>query len=153
MLEKRYEEELLALRRHFHMYPELALKEYETSGYIRDYMEKLGYEIREVEPTGLIAELPVLKKKERTVVLRAEMDALPIQEKTGLPYASRRDGCMHACGHDGILAVVLILAKLAAKAGEEFPVRLRILFEPAEEIGEGAKRMLAAGALENADAF
>ena len=153
MLEKKHEEELLALRRHFHMYPELALKEFETSAYIRAYMEGLGYELRAVEPTGLIAELPALKDKEKTIVLRAEMDALPIQEKTGLSYASRNDGCMHACGHDAILAVVLMVAKLAAEAGEKFPVCLRILFEPAEEIGEGAGRMLNSGALENADGF
>lgn len=153
MLDKKHEEELLALRRHFHMYPELALKEFETSAYIRAYMEGLGYELRAVEPTGLIAELPALKDKEKTIVLRAEMDALPIQEKTGLSYASRNDGCMHACGHDAILAVVLMVAKLAAEAGERFPVCLRILFEPAEEIGEGAGRMLNSGALENADGF
>ena len=153
MLDKKHEEELLALRRHFHMYPELALKEFETSAYIRAYMERLGYELRAVEPTGLIAELPALKDKEKTIVLRAEMDALPIQEKTGLSYASRNDGCMHACGHDAILAVVLMVAKLAAEAGEKFPVCLRILFEPAEEIGEGAGRMLNSGALENADGF
>lgn len=153
MLDKKHEEELLALRRHFHMYPELALKEFETSAYIRAYMEGLGYELRAVEPTGLIAELPALKDKEKTIVLRAEMDALPIQEKTGLSYASRNDGCMHACGHDAILAVVLMVAKLAAEAGEKFPVCLRILFEPAEEIGEGAGRMLNSGALENADGF
>ena len=153
MLDKKHEEELLALRRHFHMYPELALKEFETSAYIRAYMEGLGYELRAVEPTGLIAELPALKNKKKTIVLRAEMDALPIQEKTGLSYASRNDGCMHACGHDAILAVVLMVAKLAAEAGEKFPVCLRILFEPAEEIGEGAGRMLNSGALENADGF
>lgn len=153
MLDKKHEEELLALRRHFHMYPELALKEFETSAYIRAYMEGLGYELRAVEPTGLIAEIPALKDKEKTIVLRAEMDALPIQEKTGLSYASRNDGCMHACGHDAILAVVLMVAKLAAEAGEKFPVCLRILFEPAEEIGEGAGRMLNSGALENADGF
>lgn len=153
MLDKKHEEELLALRRHFHMYPELALKEFETSAYIRAYMEGLGYELRAVKPTGLIAELPALKNKEKTIVLRAEMDALPIQEKTGLSYASRNDGCMHACGHDAILAVVLMVAKLAAEAGEKFPVCLRILFEPAEEIGEGAGRMLNSGALENADGF
>lgn len=153
MLDKKHKEELLALRRRFHMYPELALKEFETSAYIRAYMEGLGYELRAVEPTGLIAELPALKDKEKTIVLRAEMDALPIQEKTGLSYASQNDGCMHACGHDAILAVVLMVAKLAAEAGERFPVCLRILFEPAEEIGEGAGRMLNSGALENADGF
>ena len=85
------------------------------------------------------------KKK---VVLRAELDALPIQEQTGLPYASENAGVMHACGHDGIVASALVLARILVEEGEAFPVRMRFLFEPAEEIGEGAKRMLAAGALD-----
>ena len=123
-----------------------------------EYLEKLGYEIVPIEPTGLIAELSSLRNREKLVVLRAEMDALPIQEQTNLPYASVNQGCMHACGHDMILAAALILAKIVAeeqRMQENFPVRLRFLFEPAEEIGEGAKRMLQAGALENpkADAF
>ena len=150
-----YTEELISLRHHFHQHPELALQEVETSAYIRSYLETLGYAITPVEPTGLIAELPCLKDREKLIVLRAEMDALPIQEQTGLPYASVNPGCMHACGHDFILASALILAKIVAEEQEKFPVRLRFLFEPAEEIGEGAKRMLQAGALEEpkADAF
>ena len=96
---------------YFHQHPELALQEVETSAYIRKYLEKLGYEIIPIEPTGLIAELPSLKNREKLVVLRAEMDALPIQEQTNLPYASVNQGCMHACGHDMILAAALILAK------------------------------------------
>lgn len=150
-----YTEELMELRRHLHQHPELALQEVETSAYIRRYLEDLGYEITPVEPTGLIAELPCLKKREKLVVLRAEMDALPIQEQTGLSYASVNEGCMHACGHDFILASAMILAKIVAEEQEKFPVRLRFLFEPAEEIGEGAKRMLEAGALANpkADVF
>ena len=155
---EKYTEELITLRHYFHQHPELALQEVETSAYIRKYLEKLGYEIVPIEPTGLIAELPSLRNREKLVVLRAEMDALPIQEQTNLPYASVNQGCMHACGHDMILAAALILAKIVAeeqRMQESFPVRLRFLFEPAEEIGEGAKRMLQAGALENpkADAF
>ena len=150
-----YTEELINLRHHFHQHPELALHEVETSAYIRRYLEKLGYVIKPVEPTGLIAELPSLIDREKLIVLRAEMDALPIKEQTELSYASVNQGCMHACGHDCILASALILAKIVAEEQENFPVRLRFLFEPAEEIGEGAKRMLQAGALENpkADAF
>ena len=155
---EKYTEELITLRHYFHQHPELALQEVETSAYIRKYLEKLGYEIVPIEPTGLIAELSSLRNREKLVVLRAEMDALPIQEQTNLPYASVNQGCMHACGHDMILAAALILAKIVAeeqRMQENFPVRLRFLFEPAEEIGEGAKRMLQAGALENpkADAF
>ena len=89
---EKYTEELITLRHYFHQHPELALQEVETSAYIRKYLEKLGYEIVPIEPTGLIAELPSLRNREKLVVLRAEMDALPIQEQTNLPYASVNQG-------------------------------------------------------------
>lgn len=151
----RYEEELRKLYRHFHRYPELALKEVNTSSYIREYLTELGYEVTSAAPTGVIAEHPSMKHKKKLVVVRSEMDALPMQEETGLTYASCNPGCMHACGHDGIMATALVLAKILAEEGADFPVRVRFLFEPAEEIGEGAGRMLDAGALEHprADAF
>lgn len=142
-----YEEEVIRLRRHFHQYPELALQEFQTSAFIQKYLEELGYQVRHVPPTGLIAEHPCMKNREKMVVLRAEMDALPVQELTGLDYASRNEGCMHACGHDGILAVALILAKILS-GQKDFPVAVRFLFEPAEEIGEGTVRMLDGGALD-----
>lgn len=142
-----YEEEVIRLRRHFHQYPELALQEFQTSAFIQKYLEELGYQVRHVPPTGLIAEHPCMKNREKMVVLRAEMDALPVQECTGLVYASRNKGCMHACGHDGILAVALTLAKILS-GQKDFPVAIRFLFEPAEEIGEGTVRMLDGGALD-----
>ena len=142
-----YEEEVIRLRRHFHQYPELALQEFQTSAFIQKYLEELGYQVRHVPPTGLIAEHPCMKNREKMVVLRAEMDALPVQELTGLDYASRNEGCMHACGHDGILAVALTLAKILSRE-KDFPVAVRFLFEPAEEIGEGTVRMLEGGALD-----
>lgn len=142
-----YEEEVIRLRRHFHQYPELALQEFQTSAFIQKYLEELGYQVRHVSPTGLIAEHPCMKNREKMVVLRAEMDALPVQECTGLAYASRNKGCMHACGHDGILAVALTLAKILS-GQKDFPVAVRFLFEPAEEIGEGTVRMLDGGALD-----
>lgn len=145
--------ELHKLFRHFHQYPELALMEYKTSVFIKEYLEKLGYEVRTVEPTGLIAELPALKDRTKLIVLRAEMDGLPIQENTGLSYASRHEGCMHACGHDAILASALTVARIAAEVPEEFPTAVRFVFEPGEETGEGAGRMIEAGALDGADAF
>lgn len=143
-----YKEELRKHREHFHKYPELALKEIKTSEYIRKHLEEWGYQIQSVPPTGLIAEHPVLRKNEKILVLRAEMDALPIQEQTGLPFASVHEGCMHACGHDGILATALTLAKLLSEEADTFPINVRFLFEPAEEIGEGAQRMLDAGAMD-----
>lgn len=148
-----YAEELLRLRRYFHQYPELALQEKETSSFIQSYMEKLGYALAPVPPTGWIAEFPELQNREKCIVVRAEMDALPIEERTGLSYSSANAGCMHACGHDAILASALILAKIIAEEKDSFPVSVRFLFEPAEEIGEGAARMIEAGALDGADAF
>ena len=112
---EKYTEELITLRHYFHQHPELALQEVETSAYIRKYLEKLGYEIVPIEPTGLIAELPSLRNREKLVVLRAEMDALPIQEQTNLPYASVNQGCMHACGHDGHTAIGLGIARECRK--------------------------------------
>ena len=148
-----YTDELLRLRRHFHQHPELALREKETSSFIQSYMEKLGYALTPVSPTGWIAEFPELQNRETCIVVRAEMDALPIEERTGLSYSSVNAGCMHACGHDAILASALILAKIIAEEKDSFPVSVRFLFEPAEEIGEGAARMIEAGALDGADAF
>lgn len=149
---EKYKEELIRLRRHFHRHPELGLQEFETSAFIQEYLGKLGYRFRIVEPTGIIAEHPCQDEAafagKKKVVLRAEMDALPIQEQTGLSCASENAGVMHACGHDGIVASALVLARILAEEGEVFPVRMRFLFEPAEEIGEGAKRMLVAGALD-----
>lgn len=148
-----YTDELLRLRRHFHQHPELALREKETSSFIQSYMEKLGYALTPVSPTGWIAEFPELQNREKCIVVRAEMDALPIEERTGLSYSSVNAGCMHACGHDAILASALILAKIIAEEKDSFTVSVRFLFEPAEEIGEGAARMIEAGALDGADAF
>lgn len=148
-----YTDELLRLRRHFHQHPELAFQEKETSSFIQSYMEKLGYALTPVSPTGWIAEFPELQNREKCMVVRAEMDALPIEERTGLSYSSVNAGCMHACGHDAILGSALILAKIIAEEKDSFPVSVRFLFEPAEEIGEGAARMIEAGALDGADAF
>lgn len=146
-----YQEELLHLRRTFHQYPELALKEEKTSAFIRDYMEKLGYVLTPVPPTGWMAELPSLQEKKKQILFRAEMDALPISEQTELPYASVHPGVMHACGHDAILSTALIVAKILARKKETFPAGVRFLFEPAEEIGEGAKRMLKSGAIKEGE--
>ena len=120
------------MRRHFHRHPELGLQEFETSAFIQEYLGKLGYRFRIVEPTGIIAEHPCQDEAafagKKKVVLRAELDALPIQEQTGLPYASENAGVMHACGHDGIVASALVLARILAEEGEVFPVRMRFFF-------------------------
>lgn len=109
-----YREELLRLRRHCHQFPELALKEEKTSAFIREYLENLGYTLTLVPPTGWIAELPALKEKTRTVVLRAEMDALPMQEQT---FLSGDNAYRYFQKTRGLFVVFL-----AAVPGQEYPL-------------------------------
>ena len=96
---KDLEKEVIALRREFHMYPELGFQEHETAQRIEQYLQALGLSVRRVAGTG-IESVIWGGRPGKTVLLRADMDALPIREETGLPYASRNDGVMHACSHD-----------------------------------------------------
>ena len=139
-----YEEEVIRLRRHFHQYPELALQEFQTSAFIQKYLEELGYQVRHVPPTGLIAEHPCMKNREKMVVLRAEMDALPVQELTGLDYASRNEGCMHACGHDMHTACLLGAMIMLNRHKEEIEGTIFGLFQPGEEVCPGGASLVLA---------
>lgn len=145
----RLHEKTLTYRRHFHRYPEVSLEEFETSAYIETILKQAGYQPVRVTETGLSA---LLWKGEDypTVAIRAEMDALPVTEATGLPFSSVRPGVMHACGHDGILAVALALAELVAEPEhrEQLKYNIKFIFQPAEEAGNGTKLMMDAGVLE-----
>lgn len=141
-------QELLRVRRWLHRHPELSMQEYETSRFISNYLSEAGIANRILGKTGVIADL-VADEALPTLAVRAEIDALPIQEETGVNFASECPGRMHACGHDAIAAVVLCLARRLAERRTELRCNLRFLFEPAEEIGEGARYMIANGALEN----
>lgn len=149
-----YQDQIVKLQRYLHQYPETAFKEVQTTAFIADYMEKLGYQVDRLKPSGCIARL-FQDENYKTVILRAEMDAVPMQELADIPYKSKNDGAMHACGHDGILAVALVLAQLIAADKENCPVNVKFLFEPAEEIGQGSQFMLKNGALNerNVDKF
>ncbi len=135
---------LRALRRHLHANPELLWKEQGTQHVLREQLVGLGLEPRTVAGTGLVVDirpdLPV------SLAIRADMDALPMQEQTGLPYASSNPGCMHACGHDGHMTILVGVARALVRAS--LPINLRLLFQPAEEGGLGAARMIREGALE-----
>lgn len=138
--------EFVALRRDLHRHPELAFREHRTSDIVAQRLATYGYEVtRQVGETGVVG---VLRKRNGTkrLALRADMDALPIAEQTGLDHASRNPGVMHACGHDGHTAVLLAAAK--ALAGCDFAGTLTLVFQPAEEIGAGARRLLAEGLFE-----
>lgn len=141
-------QELIRLRRWFHQYPELSMQEYETSRFISSYLSQAGIRHRIVGETGVIADLMV-DETLPTVAIRAEIDALPVQEQTELAYASAYPCRMHACGHDAITAVALYLARTLAGRRSELRCNVRFLFEPAEETGTGARYMIANGALDN----
>ena len=140
-------EEIVAIRRDLHQHPELAFQEKRTSGLIADLLVSWGYEVsRGIAGTGIVATLQ-RGSGNRAIGLRADMDALPIEEATGLAYASRHKGVMHACGHDGHTAILLAAARFLAGEGR-FDGTLRLIFQPAEEIGAGARSMLSEGLLE-----
>ncbi|HEX6207355.1 MAG TPA: amidohydrolase [Actinomycetota bacterium] len=139
---------LLATWRDLHQHPELAFQEARTAGIVAERLRAIGLEdVREgVAETGVTATLRG-GGPGPTLLLRAEMDALPISEDTGLPYASRNDGVMHACGHDAHTAILLAVAEALARDRGELPGTVRFAFQPAEEIGAGAARMVEAGVM------
>lgn len=145
---KAYEKELLRLRHWLHQHPELSMEEHLTTQFIYDYLNALEIPCYKTGDTGVVATL-MLNPAYKTIAIRSEIDGLPIQEATGLPFSSLYPGKMHACGHDAITAVTLCLAKVLAEHKEVLACNVRFLFEPGEETGQGTKHMLAHGALEN----
>lgn len=141
------EAEMIALRRHLHAHPELSFEEFATSDLVAARLQEWGYEVhRGLGGTGVVGRLR-LGSGNKVIGLRADMDALPIVEQTGLPYASRNEGVMHACGHDGHTAILLAAAKHLARS-REFDGTLVLIFQPAEEGDGGARRMLEDGLFE-----
>lgn len=139
--------ELVAIRHDLHAHPELGLEEVRTSDVVARYLEALGYRVkRGLAKTGLVATLTNGTSR-RSIGIRADMDALPIQEETGLPYASTTPGLMHACGHDGHTAMLLGAAKAIA-GRRNFDGTVHLIFQPAEENFGGAKIMMDEGLFE-----
>lgn len=144
--------ELVQIRRHLHKTPELAFEEIETQKYIMNFLASCGIESKKVAGTGVLAEIQGEKgDSDKIIALRADMDALPIQDKKTTDYASSVDGKMHACGHDGHVAMLLIAGKIINQNKANFSGTVRLIFQPAEEKGPGAKKMIAEGAIESVD--
>ena len=142
-------DEMVALRRDFHQYPELGFQETRTSGIVAQQLADLGFEVqRGLAKTGVVG-LLVGAKPGPTILLRFDMDALPVQEETDLPYKSVNPGVMHACGHDGHTAMGLTLAKIMAEQQAQMAGTLKFMFQPAEEGLGGAFAMIADGVLDN----
>jgi len=142
------EDEIVALRRDFHMYPELGFQEERTSARIASYLKDLNLDVKEkIAGTGVTAVLEG-GKPGPCVMLRADMDALPLQEQNDVPYRSRKDGVMHACGHDAHMAMLLVAARILSRHAADVPGRILFLFQPNEEIA-GALKMIEEGALKD----
>lgn len=140
-------EALVGLRRDFHQHPEIGFAEHRTSGVIRDELAAAGLEVRQLAGTGLVALLRG-DHPGPTVLVRAELDALPIAETTGAAYASLNPEASHACGHDAHCAIATTVARRFAEERSSLHGNLKFAFQPAEEVAAGALRMVTEGALE-----
>lgn len=143
-----YKEEIKKIRRDLHRIPELSFEEYETAEYIENYLTELGIRHeKKIAKTGVVAFFEG-KSNEDTIAFRADMDALSIEEKNDIYFKSTKEGKMHACGHDGHMAILLCLAKYLAKNKEKLNSNVLLIFQPAEEGPGGALPIIDEGVLE-----
>ena len=139
--------QLVSIRRDLHQHPELGLEEYRTSALILDYLKQWNINVTQLIGETAIVGLIEGKEGDKTIGLRADMDALPIEEKTGAPYASLIPGKMHACGHDVHTTILLGAAYVLSKLKNEYRGNVKLFFQPAEETVGGAKMMIEAGCM------
>src|SRR6056297_1975949 len=147
---KELEEEVISLRRDFHKHPEMGFKEFRTAEIVAEYLRECDLEVEEkVAKTGVVG---LLKGKEdgKTLMLRADMDALPITEQNDVEYKSKNEGLMHACGHDGHTAMLLAAAKVLSENRDRIKGNIKFVFQPNEET-EAARVMINEGVLKNPD--
>lgn len=144
-----HKEEVINARRDLHQIPETAYTEKKTSAYVAEYLRREGLEVQTGIATYGVVGLLNTGRPGPTLLLRADMDALPMTEDTGLPFASTHDGVMHACGHDAHVAMVLGTASVLNQVKDEFKGTIKFLFQPAEEGPGGAQPMIDEGVMEN----
>lgn len=142
-----YKSEIIKFRRHVHMYPELGFQEYKTSAFIKEELEKLGLSHKTYAKTGVTSEIQGELGEGKTILIRADIDALPLQEDNDKPYKSQNDGVFHACGHDVHVACLLAAAKLLVENKANFRGKALLVFQPAEEGPGGATPMIEDGAI------
>jgi len=146
-----YLQEVIAIRRHLHMNPELSFREFETANFIVAKLEEYGIPYQSgVAKTGIVALIEGKDPKNRVVALRADMDALPLSEKNEVPYRSENEGVMHACGHDAHMACLMGAARILQEIKKDLHGTIKLIFQPSEEYYPGgAKVMIEEGVLEN----
>lgn len=141
---------LVDARKYFHMYPELSCHEYETSKYIKKELEKFHISYEVTGENSIVATISG-KREGKTVALRGDIDALPIQENTNIDFASKNEGVMHACGHDCHATFMLGAAKILNELKDEFHGNVKVIFQEGEEIGAGAIKIMSSGLLKDVD--
>ena len=147
-----YMTDLVPFRRELHRHPELSTCEFETTKRIARELERLGASFCYLEPTGIMGEIHgMVEEKGKTILVREDIDALPVEEKTGLLFASEEVGKMHACGHDMHMTMLLGAVRYLLTHRDAFSGTVRFLFQPAEEISQGAQMMIQQGAMEGVD--
>ena len=149
---KAIEQFIIDFRHDIHMHPELGYQEFRTTRKIEEELERLGLSYTRFEPTGLMVEIEG-KPTGKRVALRADMDALPIQENSGLPYQSQTENVMHACGHDAHTAMLMGAVKLLTANRDRLNGAVRCIFQPAEEGGGGAEHIIKQGAADGVEMF
>jgi amidohydrolase len=150
-LSRKYANDVIEIRRHIHANPELSYQEFNTVKYVEDKLTAFGIKnIQRMATTGLMVDIKGKNPEKKTIALRADMDALPIVEANNVPYKSKNEGVMHACGHDVHTSSLLGTAKILHDVKDEFEGTVRFLFQPGEEKNPGgASYMIRDGALEN----
>jgi amidohydrolase len=149
-LAQQYASEFIAVRSHLHAYPELSYQEFNTSAFIQDKLKEIGIEFTVMATTGVVGIIEGKNPGSRVIALRADMDALPIQEENDQPYRSKNDGVMHACGHDVHTSILLGAAKILHELRNSWEGTVKLLFQPGEEKNPGgASYMIRDGALKD----
>lgn len=147
----KYADYQIEMRRYFHANPEVSEQEFQTSKKVKEELDKMGVEWTDCGlETGVLATIKG-SKSGKTILIRGDMDALTVKEETGLPFASKNEGVMHACGHDCHISMMLTAAQILKDMKEELCGTVKLAFQPAEEVAKGAKSMIEQGALQGVD--
>ncbi len=146
-ISKNYEQYIIGMRREFHMNPEPSMHETRTAGRIKEELTKMGIPYISIGESGVVATIEG-RNKGKVIALRADMDSLEIKEVRDVQYKSKNEGLMHACGHDAHTAMLLGAAQVLNEIKNEFDGTVKLIFQPGEEVAQGAKAMIKGGALE-----
>ncbi|HTI10725.1 MAG TPA: M20 family metallopeptidase [Puia sp.] len=141
-LASQYAGDFISIRHHLHAHPELSYQEFETSRYVRQQLTTLGIPFRVMAETGVVGLIEGKNPSKRMIALRADMDALPIKEETDVPYKSKREGVMHACGHDVHTTILLGASRILQELKEEWEGTVKLIFQPGEEKNPGGASLL-----------